>query len=357
MAQLTNCSVKITYEGTPDAVAALDAAFREKSDPAVKRALAYVKKYYGTTDIDGRSFEMEEIGDGRDKPNAFVFLGRKFPDAAFIFDFWYYGEAAGCDGDGRYYCVYENGEKVYDADSWLEQYTHLNGWLYTLGVEGNFYDADDEERKELLARGRLVEQGKKPDKITDEDVEAFLEDFDEENSGLNMGIPCNFAEFLVYGKNYEARSKDLNDGDYGYEHYRSLKEEGELPSLNAEHNIFSFDAGEEDDGDDWTLEKALAAVKENSLALRDVPEELKTAELCLEAVKQKGWILSFVPEELRIAELCLEAVKQDGKALTYVPEESKTAELCLEAVKQSGYALKYEPEELKTAELCLMAVI
>ena len=37
-----------------------------------------------------------------------------------------------------------------------------------------------------------------------------------------------------------------------------------------------------------TVEAALTAVSEDGLALRDVPEDLKTPEVCLKAVKQDG---------------------------------------------------------------------
>jgi len=94
---------------------------------------------------------------------------------------------------------------------------------------------------------------------------------------------------------------------------------------------------------------------QNNYALRDVPENLKTAELCLEAIKKNGYELCYVPESLKTAELCLEAIKKNGDTLCYVPENLKTEELCIEAVKQNSMALNYVPENLKT-ELCLEAV-
>jgi hypothetical protein len=103
---------------------------------------------------------------------------------------------------------------------------------------------------------------------------------------------------------------------------------------------------------------SLEAVKENGVALCDVPAEYKTVELCLEAVKKFGGALQFVPDELKTAELCLEAVrkKYSGFTFQFVPDRFKTAELCLIAVKQDGCALEYVPHELKTEELCLIAM-
>jgi hypothetical protein len=357
MAHIANWSVKITYDGTQEAVETLDRAFKEKSSNAVQMALDYVEEHGGTANLDGRSFAAE-AGDSWEMPDAFVSLGRQFPDAAFIFDFSYYGEAAGCEGDGRYYCVYENGMKVYDADNWLEQYAYLNRWLKTLGVKGNFYFAGVEEKKRLIARGRLVERGKTPEEITEADVEGFLEDFDEENSGLGIGVPCNFAEFLVDGKDYAgwsqfvAGSFSSSRGIGGYEDYREGKEAGDLPRLTAKDRVFCFDAEE----DDWTAGKALSAVKRYGRFLEYVPKDLKTQDVCLAAVKQNGWALHYVPEKLRNAEVCLAAVKQDGGTLKYAPQKLRNAEMCLAAVNQDGRTLEYVPKKIKTPEVCLEAV-
>ncbi len=77
---------------------------------------------------------------------------------------------------------------------------------------------------------------------------------------------------------------------------------------------------------------------------------------CLEAVKQDGLALKYVPENLKTAKLCLAAVKSEGCALSDVPKNLKTPRLCREAVKQNGGALEYVPEKLKTMKLCLDAI-
>jgi hypothetical protein len=86
--------------------------------------------------------------------------------------------------------------------------------------------------------------------------------------------------------------------------------------------------------------EALAAVKQNSYALRFVSEQ--TEEICLAAVKQNGYALRFVSEQTE--EICLAAVKQDGYALQYVSEQ--TEEICLAAVKQNSYALEFVSETI-----------
>ena len=150
-----------------------------------------------------------------------------------------------------------------------------------------------------------------------------------------------------------------------------------------------------------TVEEALAAVKWNGGALKNVPEELKTAEVCLEAVKKDADALAFVPENLKTAEICLEAIKKDADALPYVPwgqlnltDPAKASPkefnaacfkamkhdivafryiqyvpekfimesfkeyhaICLKEMKRHGSNFQYLPKNLMTEEICLAAV-
>ena len=85
------------------------------------------------------------------------------------------------------------------------------------------------------------------------------------------------------------------------------------------------------------------------------PEELKTAELFTEifikAVKQDGMAIRHFPDEIKTEELCFEAVMQDGRALRHIPKNVKTEGFCLKAVKQNWKLYKYVPENLRTPEL------
>ena len=103
-------------------------------------------------------------------------------------------------------------------------------------------------------------------------------------------------------------------------------------------------------------EMALAAVQRGGLALKFVPEALRTPELYMAAVRADGFALKFVPEALRTPELCEQAVLKDGYAIEYVPEALRTPELCLQAVRNYGYAIMHVPEVLRTPELCTQAV-
>ncbi len=74
----------------------------------------------------------------------------------------------------------------------------------------------------------------------------------------------------------------------------------------------------------------------------------------LDAVKN-GMALKCVPEALRTPELCAAAVRRCGLALQWVPETLKTPGLCAEAVAGSGWAVKFVPLKLLTKDLCLVA--
>ncbi len=88
-----------------------------------------------------------------------------------------------------------------------------------------------------------------------------------------------------------------------------------------------------------TEQEALEAVRQDGMALEDVPEKLKTPEICAEAVCGSGWALAFVPEALKTPELCLAAARDAGaEALVLMPARSActaaTDGAALEAVWQ-----------------------
>lgn len=95
----------------------------------------------------------------------------------------------------------------------------------------------------------------------------------------------------------------------------------------------------------------LKAIKRYDLALRCIPNNLKTEEFYKKAVADKGMLLEYVPDEKKTYEMCIIAVKNDGCALKYVPDEKKTYEMCIIAVKNIALAMKYIPESMKTDEI------
>lgn len=76
----------------------------------------------------------------------------------------------------------------------------------------------------------------------------------------------------------------------------------------------------------------------------------------MEAVKNNGMALDEVPMKLRTPELCMAALENAGQALAYVPERLKTLEMCKKAVKNSGWALDDVPDTYKTPEICRIAL-
>jgi hypothetical protein len=169
-------------------------------------------------------------------PEAFEALVHEFTGITFMFDLSYSGTAAGCDGDGRYFCVFEKGKKVYDANCWLEQMAFLNAWAESIGLdEGDFFSMDRGEAQWAIAKGLLIEQGKKAATISDDDIQDYLDDTGVEYEGWISSEET----FLIDGRDFWYWSGSLNDGEdlfdggYGYEHYLELKESGSLPSLNA----------------------------------------------------------------------------------------------------------------------------
>ena len=75
------------------------------------------------------------------------------------------------------------------------------------------------------------------------------------------------------------------------------------------HNAYSNEA------------EALAAVSQDGRALRDVPEDRKTAAVVLAAVSEAGSALQCVPEDLKTIDVVCAAVANDKEALHYLPDE------------------------------------
>jgi hypothetical protein len=99
----------------------------------------------------------------------------------------------------------------------------------------------------------------------------------------------------------------------------------------------------------YTEENYLSFVKENGLALRDIPDHLRTQAICLAAVQQNAKAIKYVREEERSLLMCLIAVKQDAMTLKYVPDEIKIKTIHAVSVKSiianNCFALKYFPTD------------
>jgi hypothetical protein len=103
-------------------------------------------------------------------------------------------------------------------------------------------------------------------------------------------------------------------------------------------------------------EICLEVVKNNSLAIKDIPESMKNYDICLEAVKNNGYALNYFLENIINKEICLKAVKNNGEALKSVPKKIINKKMCFKAVKNEGAALEFVPENMKYYNICLEAV-
>lgn len=95
----------------------------------------------------------------------------------------------------------------------------------------------------------------------------------------------------------------------------------------------------------------LALVGYNGMALKDVPDDIKTAEICMAAVKADNYALEFVPDALKTAEMCKIAVVPNGAwTFQWVPDALKTPEMCL-IVAHSPIGHEFIPKAMLTDEM------
>lgn len=100
-----------------------------------------------------------------------------------------------------------------------------------------------------------------------------------------------------------------------------------------------------------------AAVKQNGLTYKELPDHYRTPSLALAAVSQNGLALDQVHETDMNFEVCMAAVKSNPKAFVYVPKEMENFELCMEAVRNSGILLRRVESHLRTESICIAAVL
>jgi hypothetical protein len=153
---------------------------------------------------------------------------------------------------------------------------------------------------------------------------------------------CSYDDESSGSKEYEPPRKRMSEEEIldGIREYSKASREAFRQSLQAEEDCVA----------------GVTGIKRAGVALRDVPEHLKTPRVCLAAVTNYGGALEYVPENFKTSELCQAAVSSFGGALEYVPEHFVTPELCLTAVAQDTYAITSVPENFKTPEFYMAAV-
>jgi hypothetical protein len=363
-------SATVKCEGEEASVKKFSEAFKKSESGAVSKVHDYIKNLKGNIAYNKGNVIVEVSGDDIELPKCFEGLLKEFPDIVFIFEMYFLGTNGGCLGYGNYFSVYEKGKRVYDTNNWLEQLGFLNLWLVERGLEGDFYDMlEEKERKEAIAKARLVETGKE---ATEDEVKKYIDNYFDDSSVDGGSITVKGRTFFEWSKvlNITDYEYGLYDLHYGYDDYLLRKELGLLPSFNAKAMWYEvFDIGEkmeergnEDgykEGQEITSEEiALAAVK-NYVSLNDIPEAYRTENVCLTAIRNNSYEhIVFVPEKYKTERVCYSAVRNTGTALEYVPEKHKTYELCLFAVgneSQDIYQIQFVPEKHKTLELCVLA--
>ena len=98
--------------------------------------------------------------------------------------------------------------------------------------------------------------------------------------------------------------------------------------------------------------------------LIDLPWSGRTYEVCFSAVVNDSSPedceadpeLSLAPQMYRDRAMCLAAVAVNGMALRYVPDDVKTPSMCLAAVISAPVAIRYVLAAMRTVEICRVAV-
>jgi hypothetical protein len=93
----------------------------------------------------------------------------------------------------------------------------------------------------------------------------------------------------------------------------------------------------------------LSAVKNKRVALKYVPESMKTREICEIATNLNGFldshVFQYIPDTMKTPEMCLKAVCNDGYALEFIPKTLITDDIIIAALfKNNPYIVKYIPD-------------
>lgn len=104
----------------------------------------------------------------------------------------------------------------------------------------------------------------------------------------------------------------------------------------------------------WRREQTthVASVRENGLALGQIPLVHRTNRVCLAAVRQHGYALEYVPSTITCyPQVCIAAIFQNGCALQHVPVELRDFKTCAIATRWHEHAHKYVPRKWQGVNL------
>lgn len=123
---------------------------------------------------------------------------------------------------------------------------------------------------------------------------------------------------------------------------------GERTSTDAEHILKYINFSKNN--------IAEQVVKLNGIALKYVPEDMKTHKLCLTAILNNGIALEYVPDNFKTYKFCSTAIYSDSNALRFVPEHILTDKMCTIAAQCRKKKLTYMPTKFLTPKICLLLV-
>ena len=94
----------------------------------------------------------------------------------------------------------------------------------------------------------------------------------------------------------------------------------------------------------------VVAVKQDDIALQDVPNEIRDREMCLTVVSRCRHVMKCIPYKFRDREMCSIAVSQYGLVLEYIPNELRDRKMCIPAVTEPVWHLNTPPPNYEIAK-------
>ena len=224
--------VEVSYHGTDEALKQFEQAVAARKSGAVKRVL---KRFQW--DAEKHAFSGIRAPYRDFKP-----LMRLFPELTFVFDVEFDDEVGGQSGNGRYFTVYEAGERVYDAGKRAEWKSFVDSWCEKFGKPKNLSESEQNTLLEPL-------------------YNASCRAMNGEHGYFNLYKIADAA------KNQEEAGKL-----HGYRDYLNKKNAGALPCFHAEGFRWQLDDEDACDDEDITV----------------MDDDAITGEICLEAVREDG---------------------------------------------------------------------
>ena len=220
MAEFNIFQQKVTPIGKDTEIAALVKGLKaKKKTDAVQLALVYAK-----WDAKNSCFVSDD-----DDPlfGLFEDLMQEYPLIAFAFDVYFTDTAAGEDGDGRYFCVFEKGKAVYDAGKRAEMRSFAEVWFENEGYDfpaGSFPDC---------LTGWAPKQVKKKAGASD-GYDVFWAYLGDDYRASAYAMDSDHDGFFLYPSLAQAKRLEETGKLHGIKDYLNKKKAKKIPCFNAE---------------------------------------------------------------------------------------------------------------------------